>query len=527
MKNHTEWDNPWSHIDEYTDNNGEKYYKGSLFYHDIEFRFAVRPQQTGKYLYRGRVSAISPQTGKVMIMIVKDIESGEKKEQNVSAEINFNAIEEIKTRIQKSATRLYRENELLMTRELRRSVRPDAITPGCAAILHAKEHVDKEYEKAKISTVDKYVRQIQQHCSNLPPTPLAEYSAKYVMSYYKDNRIGKNIQTLLHKFGEFLLDKGYALGTNPFPEPPPRKPSPRARQNGVMIIKELTLEKQDALFDKIQSKMTPSGGDCGIALMVWGGFPADAGLTWGDIDIDSYPYAVATCRKKDYAGGTKNYDRVIFPQAAEILRRRYEHLCDEYSDNQLESMPIVSLVKDPKREMNSSALHQYAGMMLRKIGIGEATFAAREQGDESVSKSILSNTYKKNIELRIGMQSDKGRRKYLQALSLRGNTTDDNYTSFNDEDACECMYRAMLCMQPLRNLEQPKEGCHLLASGEQEFCYVPDTTREMVGLIAEIVVPPGEHVFFACPHGLLGRMKAREQLSDGTLKRKSGKKVVG
>lgn len=83
----------------------------------------------------------------------------------------------------------------------------------------------------------------------------------------------------------------------------------------------------------------------------------------------------------------------------------------------------------------------------------------------------------------------------------------------------------MLCMQPLRKLEQPAEECRVLNDERREYRYIPDTTREIVGVVAEIVIPSGGQMSIACPHGVIGRMQVREALPDGTAKRKSRKKV--
>lgn len=123
--------------------------------------------------------------------------------------------------------------------------------------------------------------------------------------------------------------------------------------------------------------------------------------------------------------------------------------------------------------------------------------------------------------MHIGLQGDEGCKKYLQTMSLRNNVTDDNYTFFSNEDVCACIYRAMLCMQPLRKLEQPAEECRVLNDGRREYRYIPDTTREIVGVVAEIVIPPGGQMSIAFPHGVIGRMQGRKVLLDGTAKRKS------
>lgn len=56
----TGWNDPRSYIKR-TDANGQTTYKGTFVLNGAEFRFSLNQQTTGKYLMRGRVSAISPE----------------------------------------------------------------------------------------------------------------------------------------------------------------------------------------------------------------------------------------------------------------------------------------------------------------------------------------------------------------------------------------------------------------------------------------------------------------------------------
>ena len=65
----------------------------------------------------------------------------------------------------------------------------------------------------------------------------------------------------------------------------------------------------------------------------------------------------------------------------------------------------------------------------------------------------------------------------------------------------------------------------MLDDGRREYRYKPDTTQEIVGVVAEVIIPPGGRMSIACPHGVIGRMQGREALPDGTAKRKHRKKA--
>ena len=84
-------------------------------------------------------------------------------------------------------------------------------------------------------------------------------------------------------------------------------------------------------------------------MSAWGGFNVEDGKTWADLDVrdalDSF--AVMKHRRDDLAGATHTYDRPLFPQATQILLRCKEQLLERYSEQQLRSMPIVGMIKNP------------------------------------------------------------------------------------------------------------------------------------------------------------------------------------
>jgi hypothetical protein len=82
------------------------------------------------------------------------------------------------------------------------------------------------------------------------------------------------------------------------------------------------------------------------------------------------------------------------------------------------------------------------------------------------------------------------------------------------------MYTIMSAMQPLQDIQQPS-GPIVTPTGEEERTYLPDNTRQKVGVLAEIVLQPGESLQIRCPHGVNGRISVRGMNADGSLRRKS------
>ena len=141
----------------------------------------------------------------------------------------------------------------------------------------------------------------------------------------------------------------------------------------------------------------------------------------------------------------------------------------------------------------------------------------------AVSKKILHNTYCKNLYLRIGLTWDDGALQYLQGLSLGGNVTNDNYTSFSDEDAMERLFAAMKTIQPEKELYSNDQL--IKESGvSKSVSVLPQKTREKVGAVGQLVLQPGARARIKCRHGVEGQLGARELLPDGNKKRAPRKK---
>ena len=512
----TPWSNPLNRLTQDGNN-----YKGTIYFNGIEFRATLNYQTSGKYALRGRVSAISAITGRVLMAFDDEHDPHEKA---VSAEVYCYDTDEAsaKTAILDRVSRLYRKHALIIARELQITARPDTIIPSVAAVLYAGSFVSKFHSGLRDSSMAKYIDDIEKFYCSLPQKPMVEIRAKDIRESLKKHNIGKDKEKRLHDFWQFMLDSGHATGVNPFPPPQKRKISADAKQRNVERIDELTLEQQDKMYNNIIRKKIIHGGDCGIAMYMWGGFTVEDGKTWGDLIIKNADesYAVMTHRRDDLSGATHTFDRPLFPQAVQILLRAKDHLLEKYNDKQLRNMPIIGLINDPTRPMSSKNFYCYAGKLLREIGLKEANLAKLKDSQTAVSKRILLTTYEKNLYHRIGLSWDDGALQYLQGLSLAKNVTNDNYTSYSDDDALARMHTAMMAIRPkiqLNNDDIAKD-----ANGKTTI--KPFATRERVGAVGSIILPPGASLRITCRHGVTGELRARELLPDGTKKRASPKK---
>lgn len=503
-------------------------YKGTLYYNGVEFSATLNYQTSGKYVLRGRISVISPVSGRIMVARMQDSDAkAGTVGKRVSAEIYANKNDEasVKAAILNGAAKLFQKNALTISRELQITSRPDTITPSVAAYLYADTYIAKIRSGLKMSSAEKYAEEIKRFYSRLPSKPMAQIKAKEIQNELMLQNVGIDKAKRLYEFWAFLLDCGHTSGINPFPPPQKRKISAKAKQMNLDRIDELSLAQQDKLYEQIIKKKIIHGGDCGVALIVWGGFNIGDKKTWGDLDIRDAEngFSVMNHHRNDLAGATHTFDRPLFPQAAEILYQSKKRLLEKYSEKQLCNMPIVSTLNDPTKPMKSQSLNQYAGKLLREIGIPEAVFSKMRDSRISAAKQILFNTYCKNLYTRIGLTWDDGALQYLQGLSLSGNVTNDNYTSYSDEEAALRLFTAMKSIQPEKALntndriiEDSEIGKRIIIS--------PQKKRERVGAVGTIILPPGMEVSIICPHGVTGELRAREMLPDGKKKKAARKK---
>ena len=117
---------------------------------------------------------------------------------------------------------------------------------------------------------------------------------------------------------------------------------------------------------------------------------------------------------------------------------------------------------------------------------------------------LLHNTYRKFLVTRCGLdpKSQGGTIKFLCGLSLAGDVTSANYTSFTSPEAQERLYTILKVLQPEKPID-PK-GPTIGKDGSITFHITPRTTAETAGVVATFNVPPGWTLEVSCPHGVSG-----------------------
>jgi len=174
--------------------------------------------------------------------------------------------------------------------------------------------------------------------------------------------------------------------------------------------------------------------------------------------------------------------------------------------------------------MPSAMLSQNCGIILRNVGVKEATFAALKgaNGEKipAVSSRLLLNTYRKNIVLYSGLGDDQGRSSFFIGNSLEQLVSDDHYTSYTDKEAVEYLHQILSRLQP----DLPTENLEFTQTRD-DYCdtmvFQSIRTMKAVGIVGDIILQPGEEVEILCSHGVVGSLVARAITPNG-LKRKTG-----
>jgi len=534
------WNDPRSHFEATFSDKGVAY-SGTYFFHGAEFDFRISKQASGKYVMRGYANAISPLddhilqvAGAAKAKITAELEEkkpgyiasmGEKRipEFNIHCKIycTTDNTDECKAHIQERILQLYKDHAPYIHRVYGEVVTRDTITPGLAAVCHVDEYMKANHHGLNKRSYAKLRDCIVDICMLLPHKPMCKFTEREITSLFSGIKVSKTTQKRIHDFWRYCLDAKLCSGKIPFPAEPrkPRDPDKEFRKGARPDFLDTT--EQFSLYE--QCSKTPSGPNCGVALMLWGGFSAAKAceLVWGDVIWYPDPdYIRIKYFRMDLVGATHDYTAPLFPFAASILAQRYCALQAEHTTEALATMPIVSKIKSPKESIGASALTQHATRCLQDVGVTHAHLDALRKIDPSVSASarMLQATYANNLYVLCKLESEPGTAKFLIRESLSFSTTDDHYTNFADEDAGQHLHDIMSVLQPEKEIIVD-EGPTLLATGMECRAFAPESTLHRTGCIADYRLAPGEELVIKCPHGVTGSARVRGYTATGELRR--------
>lgn len=542
------WQNPQSYIKSEYDQSGKLIVFGQLIYHGTEFRFRLTQQHTGGAVMRGSVSVLDPDgyhimqvSGSKKAEVIEHIEQTRPEyfkqmigkrmpELNMSTNVYCNSLEiaVVKERVSKAVLRLYTKHAVQIHRAYGEIARPETITPCLAAHKYVDKYMEKTHAKLTEKSYNAYRQAILLMCMELPYVPMSTFKVSMVQSYFETKAVSQHKRDLLRRFWEYCQQSKIYIGPFPFQTKQKKKLSPSKAIRNAIRPDDLSIAEQDRLFDLINS--SPTGGDTGLALQLWGGYSAKQACTimWGDIiwTEGHSDYVRVRYFIHDLVGATHNFTSPLFPAGALILRNRFIKLSEKYTNQQLSRMPIVSQEKDPTKAMSAAALVQYTTMRLHSIGLSYEAMKALHNinPDIAVSRLLLTNTYAKNVNLRCSLLEEVGTAKFLLHESLSSSVSDDHYTCFTDEEAGERLHTIMSCVIPEEAIGIDQEPIVLLPDGQVQYTFTPETTRQRVGHVGQYTLKPQEEIIIKVPHGATGSAIVRGFNDDGTLRRKTKSK---
>jgi len=542
------WNSPKSTITIEEDENGFKHFSGVYYLFEISFKFSIIQQKNSRYLARGYISPISPETGHIWQIPTKKqnatIRKLEAKDPdfllknagkritqfNIHREISMHSISEddVKCKIKEHALKIYEEYGSYFRRIQGKIARPDTIDPFIAVSHYADDYLNINHPNISPNTHDKYKNDLLRVSLMLPNIPMKDFDNAIMTKSLKPLLLSKTKIRLLKSFWLYAYQKRIYAGKFPFPPEEKKRKAPEYHIKKKLLPDHLSIKEMDDIFDKIMSNPDGvSGPHCGTALQLWAGYSANQATSflWKDVIFDENDpsYVRIKYRRDELAGYTHNYTAPIFPAGALILNKRFKALQYHYklSRSKLMDMPIVSTVSDPAKALSPNVLTQFSNSLLRSIGLSYEMFHRLRLLDPSVSVSsrLLKNTYAFCVNVLCALEKEEGKAKFLQHLSLEQNTSDDHYTSFTCDEAGRHLAALMSAVQP--DFELNVYITPTTISNNREVHIInPESTTQRAGYVGSYKLAPGEEIMLLCKHGVKGNVVTRGYNDKGTLRRK-------
>ena len=531
------WESTSSYLIEKLKKDGRISFYGAYLSNGILFKFHITEQRTGPYVMRGFASPIDPMTGKPVDIGAREkakyFKSHPEKQGMRCPEVLISRNlycqskdrQDVKNVVEKAVQQLYRDYGARLYHVYGVVARPNTILPVIAAAKHVDHFLALRHKNLGAKSFRNYKADIMTITSILPGKPMCEINTKDIQKVFTNAGSSNRKKKLLFEFWEYCVDAGICASQNPVPAVEKKRKSPEALMRGIKRKDRLNLGENDCFHECLAQN--PTGPACGVVLMLDGGYSGDIAATfcWADLIFGSSKDCVfVRYSRSDLAGATHNYTAPIFPAGALVLRARYEHLVETYGKEQVDSMPVASQITDPQSPCGAAALKQHARLLLLKevLTYNDIHELFNEDG-RSVSNRVLLSTYETMIRQYLGLESEPGIVKFFLHQSLSGSVTDASYTSFISEEAKDFLYSLMSYLRPEVEVGE-EDTIGVISDTREKMVLFPETTRQRVGCLASFVLPPGEELVFAAPHGMTGMVKARGFSENGAIRRKSPKK---
>lgn len=403
---------------------------------------------------------------------------------------------------------------------------PKYVKPINALKDHGISYFRERYPKTRDRTRDKYLSKMFHFLKSQPDVPMASFSARQIESSINSN-VSRMTVKHLYEFWQYCLDNKICEGINPFPQALESRMSPTALQNKVGRPKTMPMDMQDRLFNALLDHA--SGLDCMIALMASGFDIKDiVGWTWRKILFDSEikDLACAVYLRPDLASSTHDYTRPLDPRTALVLRKCYKLLCKTDAPEKASDKLIINktapkktrrksvdgqLVEpgDDLKPLRDDAL-RYANRIISSIDT-DGVLKAKQSATSTIgsaARALLLDTYKRNVSELVPPSLEPGTYRFLIGDAPQQDSTTDDYASCTSAEGRMRLYYALKPLGfDIETHDNPTVTCDRTSPDAIRYLVRPEEVRERAGIIATVIIKPGEILSIHALHGTTGTIK--------------------
>ena len=480
---------------------------GTVTVYGAVMRYALSPQQKGAYRYRGTISVLGGD-GRVLVGSGPQAH-GRKLSYDLYTSADTNAA--LEEYLAGRARDIYQANVRTILAETERSVSKDTITPALAGYLYAERYVRRKYAKCRDDTQQRYRNRIVAHCERLPQVAAAKLDLSSVNKFVDKTAISDSDLRLMYNFWSFLTESGYVAGINPWPLQKTAKKSEAALIAAATTPDEIPRAVQAKIYTLLSG--TPSGPNCGVALLLWGGLQPlvnGASLCWRHVifDFDDPDYVCLVLYLPDSPGYTHIYTAPRFPMLARILHARHAALLEQYGDTAVFSdFPVVSDNKDPSVLIQRDAYTRHLTDTLLRCGMDRDAIKQSRSPGQSAAVNLLTHTYQGLLLRGCGLKMDSLDYRYLTLMPLVGDTNADHYISLSDEDATARLYTILRRVSPPQDPSQrPQIRTTTLPDGQKEVVVLPGSNKSQLVVQLAVSSGAGGDICLECPHGTMPQL---------------------
>ena len=524
---------------------GKKRITGHYYCNDIQFNFSLNETSGGPYLFRGRISLISPVDGFVLQVQGKQRRQiiarstpdkkekavrGERLEElNASRQLYISTTDEcaIKMAITKAADWLCGNNSLALEDILRKSAPTVNMHSAQARRLYAKRYFAKS--TANATTTHRKDNILLSICGRLDGYTMGEITVPVLHQLHKelDNKADEQFH-VAQGFWAFCRDQAVYQGSNPFDLYYSKYPRTKLKKADLLVRRALTPTKLSFDIEKKINQIIvegiADGRNIGLMLVKDVALPCQdaCALKWNQVIFDDArpDYVQIVINKKDTVGATHNYTRPCYPFVARVLRERYQFLRKSYSALKIEKMYVAASKDGANLKQETKDLTAYIRNKLMQAGIGYAALQPRVDSVYGSGTQLLLDNFRNKLITECGLDEERGAVTFLMGHALL-DVTSDNYRSFTCPEGQEFLFTA-LCRdgrfdEQYSNDDDIKVALNVLSDASVSAVVPAAGPNRVTRTSAVIHLQPGQHLHIASPHGVIGELKVRK-LENGQAK---------